>query len=339
VVEFGEFACSNVLKNIPHRHFVFSIPKIIRIYFLFDRSLLKELSKIAWEVLGLYYKNSVSKEGVAPAAISSIQTFGDFLGFNPHLHILCADGCFKDNGIFYAAGTNINTGSLEPLFRHKILSMLKKRALITDSIIKLILSWHHSGFNVYCTERIYPRETKSMENLARYIIRASFSQDRLNYIREDSKVIYKSKKESETKEFDAVDFIANIASHIPNKNEQMVRYLGYYSNVCRGRRKKQGACESDCVIEDDGCAKGANKSWSRLIKKIYEVDPLICPKCKGQMRIIAFIEDYRVIRKILDYLGIYEFKRDRPPPKRFAAADSFDDYAQNDYIDCEYVDY
>ena len=30
------------------------------------------------------------------------------------------------------------------------------------------------------------------------------------------------------------------------------------------------------------------------------------------MRIIAFMEDYRVIKKILDYLGIYEFKRDRP---------------------------
>ena len=32
------------------------------------------------------------------------------------------------------------------------------------------------------------------------------------------------------------------------------------------------------------------------------------------MRIIAFIEDYRVIKKILDYLGIYEFERDRPLP-------------------------
>ena len=69
VVQFGEWACSEVLKNVPHRHFVFSIPKIIRIYFLFDRSLLKELSKIAWEVLGLYYKNAVSKENITPAAI------------------------------------------------------------------------------------------------------------------------------------------------------------------------------------------------------------------------------------------------------------------------------
>ena len=316
VAEFGEFTCSNVLKNVPHRHFVFSIPKIIRIYFLFDRSLLKELSKNAWEVLGLYYKNSVSKEDTMPAAISSIQTFGDFLGFNQHLHILAADGCFKDNGTFYAAGPDINAGSIEPLFRHKILSMLKKRGLITESIIKLILSWHHSGFNVYCTERIYSRHTQSMENIARYIIRASFSVDRLSYVSEASKVIYKSKSGSDTKEFDAVDFIASICSHIPNKNEQMVRYTGYYSNVCRGRRKKQGTCESDCVIEGEEYNKGANKSWARLIKKIYEVDPLICPKCGGDMRIIAFIEDYGVIRKILDYLGIYEFKRDRSPPKK-----------------------
>jgi hypothetical protein len=41
---------------------------------------------------------------MAPAAIVSIQTFGDMLGFNPHLHILAADGGFGESGIFYAAG-------------------------------------------------------------------------------------------------------------------------------------------------------------------------------------------------------------------------------------------
>ena len=154
----------------------------------------------------------------------------------------------------------------------------------------------------------------------------------------ESKVIYKSKNGNDTKEFDAVDFIASLCSHIPNKNEQMLRYLGFYSNVCRGRRKRQGIAESEYVIEGEEYNKGANKSWARLIKKIYEVDPLICP-IWGDMRIIAFIEDYKVIKKILDWLGIDEFRRDRPPPKRLAVADSFDDYAQNDYIDCDYVDF
>ena len=51
VVEFGEMLCTEVLKKIPHRHFVFSIPKILRRYFLYDRKLLPKLSRCAWETL------------------------------------------------------------------------------------------------------------------------------------------------------------------------------------------------------------------------------------------------------------------------------------------------
>jgi len=43
-----------------------------------------------------------------------------------------------------------------------------------------------------------------------------------------------------------------------------------------------------------------------------------------------------VARKILDYLGIYEFKRDWPPPKKLAAVGLFDNYKCDDYIDCDY---
>ena len=57
------------------------------------------------------------------------------------------------------------------------------------------------------------------------------------------------------------------------------------------------------------------------------------------MAIIAFIEDYKFIKKILGWLSIDEFKMDRPPPKKLSAADLFDDFAQNDYIDCDYTDF
>ena len=65
--------------------------------------------------------------------------------------------------------------------------------------------------------------------------------------------------------------------------------------------------------------------------------PLICPRCGGQMRIIAFIEDYKIVKKILDYLGIYEAQRKRPPPKIESAPDEFDNYAHDDYIDWDHV--
>ena len=39
------------------------------------------------------------------------------------------------------------------------------------------------------------------------------------------------------------------------------------------------------------------QNWARLIQKVYEFDPLICPKCQGPMRIISFIEEIEIIEK------------------------------------------
>ena len=54
-----------------------------------------------------------------------------------------------------------------------------------------------------------------------------------------------------------------------------------------------------------------SSSWARLIKKIFEIDPLQCPVCKTEMRIIAFITDYQEVRKIFKYIGKETI---RPPP-------------------------
>ncbi len=132
------------------------------------------------------------------------------------------------------------------------------------------------------------------------IVRAFFSQERMTYVRDESKVIYQSKDGKEDKTFDALEWLAAMCSHVPNKAEQMVRYYGYYSNVSRGKRKKQnqdGLMPS--ILEGDGSSKEHRKNWARLIQKIYEVDPLTCPKCSGSMKVISVIEDEKVIKKIL----------------------------------------
>jgi hypothetical protein len=45
----------------------------------------------------------------------------------------------------------------------------------------------------------------------------------MNYIREESKVIYKLKDGKNIRQFDATDFIASLTSHIHNMGEQMLR--------------------------------------------------------------------------------------------------------------------
>ena len=70
----------------------------------------------------------------------------------------------------------------------------------------MLMSWRHSGFNVFCGSRIQTGDETAMENLARYIIRASFSQERMTYIPEESEVIYRSKDGTEEKVFDALEW-------------------------------------------------------------------------------------------------------------------------------------
>lgn len=98
----------------------------------------------------------------------------------------------------------------------------------------------------------------------------------------------------------------------------MVRYYGWYSNVARGKRQKLGEDGTiPHIIESDSPSAASRKSWARLIQKIYEVDPLICPKCRGAMRIISFIEDREIIKTILSYLGLWLI-RSKPPAKAHA---------------------
>jgi hypothetical protein len=60
--------------------------------------------------------------------------------------------------------------------------------------------------------------------------------------------------------------------------------------------------------------KELKKRWSYFIRKVYETDPLICPKCQGEMRIISFIDQPGVIKKILQHIGLWE--ESHAPPER-----------------------
>ena len=158
----------------------------------------------------------------------------------------------------------------------------------------------------------------------------------MRYVPDKAKVTYQSKYGKEVAEPGPLEWMAALVSHIPDRGGQTLPYYGHYSNVTRGRLKKEEG-EPEYHITEDDSPVGLNKSWARLIQKIYEVDPLLCPKCGGRMRIIALLEDYKVVKKILDWLGIYEAQRKRPPPRVREDSDDFDEYIRDDHIDCDHV--
>ena len=69
-------------------------------------------------------------------------------------------------------------------------------------------------------------------------------------------------------------------------------------------------------VDNDSPVRPPNRTWAMLIKRVYEVDPLACPKCDGQMKVIAFIEPPQgaVIEKILRHCALWRDSSPRPPP-------------------------
>lgn len=82
--------------------------------------------------------------------------------------------------------------------------------------------------------------------------------------------------------------------------------------MSRGKRAKaEGEQGSETTYVRP--APVAHKTWAVLIQKVYEVDPLECPECGGEMKIISFIKDPPVIHNILDHLNLLESSGNDPP--------------------------
>ena len=79
---------------------------------------------------------------------------------------------------------------------------------------------------------------------------------------------------------------------------------------CRARGERRKLVALGELPPEDPPGK-ASTTWAACIKRIYEIDPLECPKCGGRMRIIAFIQDGAEIKHIMASLGLPDF---RAPP-------------------------
>ena len=201
VVEYDEWLLTDVLNKVTRRPWVFGIPKRLRIYYMYDRSLLGKLSKCAWNVASAFLKSAVPRDGAVPGASIAIQTYGDFINCNPHLHAIVTAGCFLPNGSFDGV-PGFHAEDLEEAFQYEVLKMLEKEGKINDAVIENMLSWRHTGFHVHIGGRIWPEDETALGNLAKYIVRASFSQVRMLYIPAEkssdgsAKVVYKKSTRS-----------------------------------------------------------------------------------------------------------------------------------------------
>lgn len=297
---FAEHLYEEVVKATPSRHVVFTIPKRLRVFPKYDRSLNDILFNAAWGSI----REVLANDAGVPAAVLTVQTAGEALNFHPHLHGCLAQGLFAPDGAFMPIN-EINQAKLTEHFGERVLSGLHTAELIDDSVVSQILSQVHSGFSVWLGEPFQDKDSKHF--VARYIERGPISLERLSV--QDDIVTYTT-KDGSAHEFDVLEFLALLSSHIAKPYESLTRYYGFWSCRTRGERKKREPVPESALPTEP--PSKSSSGWARCIKQVYEINPLECPKCKSEMRIIAFVQNPVEIKKIMHSLGLPDFRA--PPP-------------------------
>ena len=79
---------------------MFTIPKRLRSYFLFDRRRLGELSRTAARTVITVYRAASGRPDAVPGMVDALQTFGQIIHAHPHIHALVSEGVFLPDGTF-----------------------------------------------------------------------------------------------------------------------------------------------------------------------------------------------------------------------------------------------
>lgn len=330
---FAEHLTNDVLLKLPHRQFVFTMPKALRPFFRHDRRLFADVSRLIYSIIYQFYAEAAGRPLLTGMVIAH-QSFGDQLRWNPHFHAIVLEGGFDDEGTFFFIPFS-GLQSMVEVFRRRVIKLLVERELLNEVFARNLMSWKHSGFSIDNSVRIL--EDSTQESLAEYIARPPISLKKIHYEPFKGRVLFHTKYSQYFKQnlhmFEALDFLAELTQHIPPKGLQLIRRYGLYASRTKGRWEEmpwiaerapdgwkathRSSADNNHLgfepLSDDGEEVNVNarkRTWARLLAKVYEVDPMVCPKCGAEMKVIAVIEDPDELKRIIQHL----IKIGRSPP-------------------------
>jgi len=279
-----------VFADVPHRQWVFTIPKRLRVYFRFDRSLLGKLCRAAYDTVCDVFRLEIGGDSGIPAMVGAVQTFGDLIHWHSHIHAVVAEGVFTESGHFVHI-PDIGKHRAEKFWQERVFALLLDAHKINDEIIGNMRTWKHSGFSVDNSVRIERGDKSGMQRLIEYISRCPFSLARMVSQTDDGKILYRASHPNcipfplsgdktlmkgvprNFEMFDPLDFLAEVTQHIPNKGEHQIRYYGQYSNKKRGlQEKKKPKIEPVAGMPepDTPYRRKCKMTWAALIKSVFE---------------------------------------------------------------------
>jgi hypothetical protein len=330
---FAEKLSEEILAPVPHRHVVLTIPRALRGLFERERRLLGLLARTGYEAIRRAFAALVDDPAAVPGVVISIQTFGSFANFHPHLHALATDGAIGPDGTFLSL-PELNPQLIEEVFRRLVITRLHAAERLSEEFRDSLLSWPRSGFSAHAEQIVQPDDTDPLERLARYLARAPMPIDAVEATDEGEVRIATPPDPRTGKQelrLDPLDWIHALCQQIPDPRQHTIRYYGIYANRSRSIWRRRTRFPGWSVTDGESgagpsaplsvAAPARRASWARLLRRILEVDPLLCPACGIEMKVISVITEPQVVDKILRHIargGGRDPFEERAPPHQAA---------------------
>ncbi len=361
MVETAAHLSGHVFPKLPVRQWVLSLPKRLRYFLQHDPKALNTALRIFLRVilasLQAHCPSAVGldRKLVQLAACAFIHRVGSSLNTHVHFHICVVDGVFEmvdgedgdESGkVKFHALAHLSADAIAQVqndAKRRIVHAFIKRGLL-DSIDGevMLLSRHGGGFSVDASVCIAGDDRAGLERLLRYCARPPFTMERLHRKGQDHLLYHCPKPQSGGKQGDLIltlcEFIAKIAALVPPPRTHRHCYFGVLAPNSPFRAAVTAMAPmpvippvAQSVTSGEEAQLNTKRSparylWAKLIARIYEVFPLLCLHCGGQIGGAA-------IRKILDHIGV----ESRPPKINQARGpplwDACDETEPKDYFD------
>ena len=168
-----------------------------------------------------------------------------------------------------------------------------------------------NGFSLHAGVSCEGHQKDKRERLCRYIARPAVAVPRLS-LSSTGKVVYTLKtpyRDGTTQvAFEPVDFIARLAALVPKPRINLTRYHGVLAPNHRWRgevtpaKRGKGVKRISNTEVHSPAERHVAMSWAQRLKRVFNIDIEVCGRCGGSVRVIACIEDQKIIDRILAHL-------------------------------------
>jgi hypothetical protein len=182
------------------------------------------------------------------------------------------------------------------------------------------------GFNLHANTRVAANQRDQLETLCRYLARPPLSDERLTSLPDGNLALRLKRPWSDGTThliLSPAELIERLIPLVPRPRAHLTRYHGVLAPAAGWRSqvvpapavpRKRPVC-ADVSRKAPAPAPRRWTPWAELLRRVFLIDALACPRCPGRMRVIAVVMRRSAIERILKHLGLANDVSPSNPPR------------------------